>query len=142
MGAAISTACMAVIPDVNNKGKLVVYGLLGLGFGLIAFAFSNQLLLSMVLLAFTYGFGVIFDSGISTLLQSTVPNHMRGRVLSLQALSWGFSGSAGFHVGLITAILGAPIGVALGGGGVADNGIRIAKNIVSIGAQATSGIDE
>ena len=88
----------------------------------------------MVLLAFTYGFGVIFDSGISTLLQSTVPNHMRGRVLSLQALSWGFSGSAGFHVGLITAILG---GVA-----VAVNGIRIAKNIVAIGAQATSEIDE
>ena len=107
-----------------------------------AFAFSNQLLLSMVLLAFTYGFGVIFDSGISTLLQSTVPNHMRGRVLSLQALSWGFSGSAGFHVGLITAILGAPIVVALGGVAVAVNGIRIAKNIVSIGAQATSGIDE
>ena len=142
LGAAISTACMAVIPDVNNKGKLVVYGLLGLGFGLIAFAFSNQLLLSMVLLAFTYGFGVIFDSGISTLLQSTVPNHMRGRVLSLQALSWGFSGSAGFHVGLITAILGAPIVVALGGVAVAVNGIRIAKNIVAIGAQATSEIDE
>ena len=104
--------------------------------------FVNNIILSMVLLDFTYGFGVIFDIGISTLLQSTVPNHMRGRVLSLQALSWGFSGAAGFHVGLITAIVGAPIVVALGGVVVVVNGIRIAKNIVSIGAQATSEIDE
>ncbi len=141
-GAAISTACMALIPDVNNKGKLVVYGLFGLGFGLIAFAFSNQLLLSMVLLAFAYGFGVVYDSGIATLLQTSVPNHMRGRVLSFQTLSWGFSGSAGFHVGLITAIAGAPIVVALGGLVVVVNGARIARNIISIGAKATSEIDE
>ena len=142
LGAAISIACMAVIPDVNNKGKLVVYGLFGLGFGLIAFAFSNQLLLSMALLAFAYGFGVVFDSGIATLLQTSVPNHMRGRVLGLQALSWGFSESAGFHVGLFTAIAGAPIVVALGGVVVVVNGARIARNIISIGAQATSEIDE
>ena len=67
---------------------------------------------------------------------------MSGRVLSLQALSWGFSGSAGFHVGLITAIVGAPIIVALGGVVVVVNGIRIARNIVSIGAKATSEVDE
>ena len=69
-------------------------------------------------------------------------NHMRGRVLGLQTLSWGFSESAGFHVGLITAIAGAPIVVALGGVVVVVNGARLARNIISIGAQATSEIDE
>ena len=139
LGAAISTVIMTAMPDVENKGKLVIYGLFGFGFGLIAFAFSDILLLSMILLALAYGSGVIYESGLSTLLQISVPDEMRGRVLSFQSLCWGFSGAAGFHAGAIAAILGAPIAVAAGGVVVVSNGIRIAKNIISIGAKAVLG---
>ena len=139
LGAAISTVIMTAMPDVENKGKLVIYGLFGFGFGLIAFAFSDVLFLSMILLAFAYGSGVIYESGLSTLLQTSVPDGMRGRVLSFQSLCWGFSGSAGFHAGAIAAILGAPIAVAAGGVVVIINAIRIAKNMISIGAKVASG---
>jgi hypothetical protein len=64
---------------------------------------------------------------------------MRGRVLSFQSLCWGFSGSAGFHAGAIAAILGAPIAVAAGGAVVIINAIRIAKNMIRIGAKVASG---
>ncbi|MQG66455.1 MAG: MFS transporter [SAR202 cluster bacterium] len=139
LGAAISTVCITAMPDVDNKGKLIVYGLFGFGFGLIAFAFSDVLMLSMILLAFAYGSGVIYESGLSTLLQTSVPDGMRGRVLSFQSLCWGFSGSAGFHAGAIAAILGAPIAVAAGGAVVIINATRIARNMISIGAKMASG---
>ena len=133
LGAAISSVIMTLMPDVENKGKLVVYGLFGFGVGLIAFAFSDMVLLSMVLLGLAYGSGVIYESGLSTLLQISVPDEMRGRVLSFQSLCWGFSGSAGFHAGAIAAILGAPVAVAAGGVVVISNTIRIAKNMILIG---------
>ncbi|MDC0035047.1 MFS transporter [Chloroflexi bacterium] len=133
LGAAIATVTMTAMPDVENKGKLVVYGLFGFGAGLIAFAFSDIVLLSMILLAVAFGSGVSYESGLSTLLQTSVPDEMRGRVLSFQSLCWGFSGSAGFHAGAIAAILGAPIAVAAGGVVVISNTIRITKNMISIG---------
>ena len=140
-GAAISTVIMTAMPDVENKGKLVVYGLFGFGVGLITFAFSDMVILSMVLLAVAYGSGVIYESGLSTLLQTSVPDQMRGRVLSFQSLCWGFSGAAGFHAGAIAAILGAPVAVAAGGVVVISNGIRIAKNMISIGVNPNDKID-
>ena len=50
---------------------------------------------------------------------------MRGRVLSFQIVSWGASGFSGFHTGAIAALLGAPLAIAIGGGVVVLNGLRV-----------------
>ena len=130
LGAAVTTVTISVVPNIENKGKLVLLGIIGFGVGLIVFAFSKLLILSLFCLAFTFGCGVAFESGLSTLIQEVIPDRMRGRVLSFQTFCWGFSGMAGFHAGPIAALLGAPIAVAIGGGVVALNGIRIARSLL------------
>jgi len=130
LGAAVTTVTISVVPNIENKGKLVLLGIIGFGVGLIVFAFSKLLILSLFCLAFTFGCGVAFESGLSTLIQEVIPDRMRGRVLSFQTFCWGFSGMAGFHAGPIAALLGAPIAVAIGGGVVALNGFRIARSLL------------
>ena len=130
LGAAVTTVTISVVPNIENKGKLVLLGIIGFGVGLIVFAFSKLLILSLFCLAFTFGCGVAFESGLSTLIQEVIPDRMRGRVLSFQTFCWGFSGMAGFHAGPIAALLGAPIAVAIGGGVVALNGLRIARSLL------------
>ena len=130
LGAAVTTVTISVVPNIENKGKLVLLGIIGFGVGLIVFAFSKLLILSLFCLAFTFGCGVAFESGLSTLIQEVIPDRMRGRVLSFQTFCWGFSGMAGFHAGPIAALLGAPIAVAVGGGVVALNGFRIARSLL------------
>mgnify|MGYP002819740777 FL=1 len=130
LGAAVTTVTISVVPNIENKGKLVLLGIIGFGVGLIVFAFSKLLILSLFCLAFTFGCGVAYESGLSTLIQEVIPDRMRGRVLSFQTFCWGFSGMAGFHAGPIAALLGAPIAVAVGGGVVALNGFRIARSLL------------
>ncbi len=130
LGAAVTTVTISVVPNIENKGKLVLLGIIGFGIGLIVFAFSKLLILSLFCLAFTFGCGVAYESGLSTLIQEVIPDRMRGRVLSFQTFCWGFSGMAGFHAGPIAALLGAPIAVAVGGGVVALNGFRIARSLL------------
>ena len=130
LGAAVTTVTISVVPNIENKGKLILLGIIGFGIGLIVFAFSKLLILSLFCLAFTFGCGVAYESGLSTLIQEVIPDRMRGRVLSFQTFCWGFSGMAGFHAGPIAALLGAPIAVAVGGGVVALNGFRIARSLL------------
>ena len=130
LGAAVTTVTISVVPNIENKGKMILLGIIGFGIGLIVFAFSKLLILSLFCLAFTFGCGVAYESGLSTLIQEVIPDRMRGRVLSFQTFCWGFSGMAGFHAGPIAALLGAPIAVAVGGGVVALNGFRIARSLL------------
>ena len=62
LGAAVSTVTISVVPSIENKGRLVLLGIIGFGIGLIVFAFSNFFILSLLCLAFTFGCGVAYES--------------------------------------------------------------------------------
>ena len=62
---------------------------------------------------------------LETLLQTTVPDEMRGRVLSFQMFTWGATGVSGFYTRAIAALLGAPLAIAIGGGALVLNGLRL-----------------
>ena len=123
-GALAGTLVVSTFGDRWDKGRLMVVGLGGFGLFLVLFAASPWFLVSMTLLALAYAFGVAFEATIMTLLQTSVPDEMRGRVLSFQAFMWGMSYSAGFHTGAIASAVGAPVAIAIGGGLVLLNALR------------------
>lgn len=129
-GAVIPSIIISVVPDIKNKGMLMFIGLVCFGSGLVLFALSKQLFSSLLFIAFTMGSATVYESALSTLLQTSVPSNMRGRVLSFQTFSWGFSGMAGFHAGAIAALFSAPVAVAAGGVIVLLNGLRIGKKLI------------
>ena len=129
-GAVIPSIIISVVPDIKNKGMLMFIGLVCFGSGLVLFALSKQLYSSLLFIAFTMGSATVYESALSTLLQTSVPSNMRGRVLSFQTFSWGFSGMAGFHAGAIAALFSAPVAVAAGGVIVLLNGLRIGKKLI------------
>ncbi len=105
--------------------KLLVVGASGFGLFLILFAASPWFLLSMVLLAVAYGMVIAYEATLTTLLQTIVPDEMRGRVLSFQTLTWGVTGFSGFHTGAIAVAVGAPLAIGIGGGVVMLNALRL-----------------
>ena len=94
----------------------MVIALVGFGSFLVLFAASPWFPLSMLLLAAGYAAVMLYESTLSTLLQTVVPNEMRGRVLSFQTVAWGLTGIAGFYTGAIAAATSAQVSIALGGG--------------------------
>ena len=125
-GGAVSSLIVSTRREVVSKGRLLVVGASGFGLFLILFASSPWFLLSMVLLAVAYGMVIAYEATLTTLLQTIVPDEMRGRVLSFQTLTWGVTGFSGFHTGAIAAAVGAPLAIGIGGAVVMLNALRLA----------------
>ena len=131
-GAAIATLIVSNVGDFKEKGKLLIFGYGAFGLCLMLFAASPWFSLSMVLLAFAYASAMAYEVTLETLLQTVVPDEMRGRVLSFQVFTWGFTGIAGFYVGAIAAWLGAPIAIVVGGGVVFLVAVGLARRVARL----------
>ena len=130
-GALISALILSAVGDISRKGIALVAGYIGFGAFLIMFALSQSLLLSLVLIAAAWASVAMYETMLSTLLQTSVPDEMRGRVLSFQTFTWGLSGLSGFQTGAIAAILGAPLAIGIGGGILVLNGLRSIRTLAS-----------
>ena len=127
-GALLSSLILSATGEFRRKGLALILGYIGFGVFLILFAISGSLLLSLVLIATAYASVALYETMLGTLLQTTVPDEMRGRVLSFQMFSWGFTGFSGFHTGAVAALIGAPLAISIGGGVVVLNGIRLIRS--------------
>ncbi len=114
-GALIGIALLASFSDFPNKWKLLTIGALGAGTGIALFAFSSWYAISLVLVAAIGLALVVYDASINTLLQLTSDENMRGRVLGLYGMTWGFTPAGGFIVGAVASIATAPLAVGMGG---------------------------
>ena len=138
-GATVSTVVVSNIGDFKEKGKLMLVGAGGFGLFLMLFAASRSFPLSMALLAMAYAMVMAYEATLTTILQTTVPDEMRGRVLSFQTLIWGLAGTAGFHTGAIASAVGAPLAIAIGGGVVLLNALRLVRRAPRLGVLAAEG---
>ena len=123
-GALLSAVILSALPDIRRKGLAVICGYIGFGAFLLLFASSKSLVLSLALIGAAWASVGIYETLLSTLLQTSVPNEMRGRVLSFQTFTWGLSGISGFQTGAIAVLLGAPLAIGIGGGILVLNGLR------------------
>jgi len=116
VGALAATLAVAARRDVRGLGRWVIYASTGFGTSLILFSFSRSLYLSIALLL-PAGFSMLIQmSSSNTMIQTMVPDDLRGRVMSVYSMM--FLGMAPFGALLAGAIanrIGSPLTVALGG---------------------------
>ena len=116
IGALLGALTLALRTGIRGLGKLISICCAGFGISLIAFSFSRIFWLSAALLI-PVGFFIMLQMACSnTLIQSMVPDALRGRVMAVYSMM--FMGMAPFGAllgGAIADRLGAPIAVAIGG---------------------------
>ena len=141
VGALIASLILSTRSDITNMARLMIAGYIGLGVFLILFAWSPWFLVSLVLLGIAHFMGAYSFTILETRLQTSVPDDMRGRVLSVQSFGFGLSNVTGFQTGATAAWLGAPIAIAIGASIVAANGLRLLRD-VSARFRDQQGIDQ
>ncbi|MBZ5566545.1 MAG: MFS transporter [Acidobacteriia bacterium] len=116
VGALLGALTLAAKQGLKGLGKWVAVCAIGFGASLILFAFSRTLWLSMVLLL-PVGFTMMVEMASSnTLIQSMVPDQLRGRVMAVYSMMFmGMAPFGAFFAGAIAEHLGAPLTVAIGG---------------------------
>jgi MFS family permease len=116
VGALIAALSLAMRTGVTGLGTWVARASIAFGFTLIAFAFSRSFLLSTVILVLV-GFTMMLQmTSSNTLIQSMVPDRLRGRVMSVYAMMFmGMAPIGAFSAGAVAHRLGAPLTLAIGG---------------------------
>ena len=138
LGGILGSLVLASWGRVRADGRLVMIGAGGYGLFLIGFAASPMLGLSMAVLGLAYAMESIYEAAFGTVVQNTVPDEMRGRILSFQAMTWGFYGLSGFHMGAIARSAGAPIAIGVGGGVTAAYTLALFRRAGQIGRDVLS----
>ncbi len=114
VGAVLGSLYAASGGAVRRKGALLTAGSLSFPLLLLAFSFSRSYTVSILLLA-AVGFAfVIQNAPANSLLQSLVPDHLRGRVLAIYvSLFLGLMRLGGLLVGLLATATSATAALAI-----------------------------
>ena len=116
VGAFISAIILALRRTIVGLGKRIAVTSFTFGAGLIAFAMSNTLWLSLLML-FVIGFSMFQAyAAANTIMQTIVDEKKRGRVMSFYTLAViGMAPFGSLVAGTAADRIGAPMTVALGG---------------------------
>lgn len=98
-----------------KRGKIVMLGAIGLPIFLGIFALSSNYLLSLAMLAGVGWTMISINATINTIVQTNVPDELRGRVNGVFALLFiGVAPLGNLQAGLVANYFGAPMAVFLG----------------------------
>lgn len=119
VGAALGALWVAGQPEEESRGRIrrrVFLSLFLFACMVIAFSRTTSFLPAALCLAVA-GFGAIsFVSTSNTLIQTAVPNHLRGRVMGIWALVFGGSMPLGsWMIGAAAEAWNTPLAIALSG---------------------------
>jgi MFS family permease len=116
LGAFMAAVTLAGRQGVRGLSTWVMFASGGFGVSLILFSISRLFWLSSLLLL-PVGFGLMLQLAASnTLIQSMVPDRLRGRVMAVYSMMFmGMAPFGALFAGVLANHAGAPITVAIGG---------------------------
>jgi len=116
VGALAGAVLLTFRRHIRGLGRWVAISAVSFGISLIAFSFSRVLWLSALLLVPAGFFMMVEMAASNTLIQSMIPNRLRGRVMSVYSMMFmGMAPVGALVAGALAAPLGAAATVALGG---------------------------
>jgi MFS family permease len=116
LGAVAGALTVAVFSRRIPKGRTLIAA--GTSFGLLValFASSRSFVLSVAFLALTGCAMIVNNALTNTLLQTSVPDHLRGRVMGFYSFMFvGMAPLGAFQAGAFAERFGAPYAIAAGG---------------------------
>ena len=121
VGAVAGAVALASLGTGRPPVSLLIAAAVVLGASATSLAGVGRFAVAMALLALMGFCGMLFMTGASTTVQLTVPDQLRGRVMSLHTMTFaGMAPFGAFLVGTVTETLGTRAGfLVTGGGGLA-----------------------
>lgn len=115
-GATLMAVILMFRPPVKDTGRILFMAVTGFGLCMIGFALSRSFILSAMILILSGAFDNISVVIRGTILQLFTPEHMRGRVASVNSIFIGSSNELGaFESGVTAKLMGLVPSVIFGG---------------------------
>jgi MFS family permease len=116
LGALSGSVYLASRHTVLGLGRRIAQASMLFGAALMAFAASRNLWLSLALLPLTGAGFIVTLAATNTVVQTVVPESLRGRVMSLYTVAFlGTAPIGSLFAGMAAERVGAPVTIAIGG---------------------------
>ncbi len=115
VGALIGTMALASLGSARRKGLMLLAAAMGAAVSTIAFAMTTTLLVSMLVMVVMGAMHMFYMATNNTLIQTIVPDTLRGRVLSLFMLDFALTSIGAAMAGGIVRAYGISAGFLFGG---------------------------
>jgi MFS family permease len=113
LGAMLAGLMLATLANrVRRQGVLLLVSLVSLGVVMILFSQTTSFPLAILALVAVGGCQVFYMATTNTMLQVIVPDHLRGRVMSIYALDRGLMPVGALIAGISAHVIGAPATVS------------------------------
>jgi MFS family permease len=124
VGSLCATLIVATIAyRIGRPGTTLLVGAAAMGLALVLFSRSPGLGLALPVLVLVGFSNTFYLTQVSTLIQQSVPDRLRGRVMSLYSLCWNLLPLGGLVAGVLAAAVDARFAVLAGGAMVAANAL-------------------
>jgi len=118
VGAMLGALALALAGRRVHEGGALLGGGAAFGALLVVFAAARALGTAVALLALAGCAMIVTTALANTMLQTLVPDELRGRVMAFYAFVFvGMAPFGAFQAGLVAEHTGAPFAIALGGAG-------------------------
>lgn len=118
VGALAGGVWQASLPPRARRGRVVIFGAIGLSIGILLFSLSHTFWISICILPLVGLSSIAMLASTNTLLQTLAPDHLRGGVLGFYTTSFlGIMPIGSMILGAVAAEYGASLTV-MGGGAV------------------------
>lgn len=117
LGALMGALLLATVSDRGIRGKLYTMGSLGMPIMMLVFSFTRTLPASLAAIMVMGFFFITMMNNSNALIQTRIPDHLRGRVMSVYSLCMmgGFS-IGGLIMGNVASVVGEPMTVRISSG--------------------------
>ena len=118
IGSVLTALVMARIGNFRKQGRTVVWSVALFGVATAAFGISTVYWFSLLMLAVTGAADTVSTVLRQTIRQLVTPNHLRGRMTSINMMFFMGGPQLGeLEAGTVAALIGAPLSVVTGGFG-------------------------
>jgi len=130
IGSVVTAFFMARIGTFRREGRIVVWAVAVYGVATAAFGLSRVFWVSLLMLALTGAADTVSTVLRQTIRQLVTPNHLRGRMTSINMMFFMGGPQLGeLEAGLLAALIRAPLSVVVGGlGSTTAAGIAAVKS--------------
>ena len=122
-GAVVGSIYVASLKKQPSGRGFIAMGIV-YGFNIAAFAFAPNLLVAIVLLMVSGFLGSAYVSSVNAAIQHRISDDLRGRVMSIYMLTWGFTPIGAIAIGAIASTFG--ISATIAGAAILGNVLLLA----------------
>lgn len=122
VGAIIGTTWLSIGREINETGKWLIFSIIGFGLSLLLFIGTTSLMIAGIAMFLVGLTSQTYRTLSRITLQKQVPDHLRGRILSIALMDRGF----------------IPLGALLIGAIATSFGVHWAGNVMGLGCIVTT----